>query len=161
MLVRAAALVAAALAGAGPGCGSASEPVPAGAIAVELALPTTAGTKFDPATLAGRPALVMFASPTCSYCASSLPIVQAAAAAEGVPALAVYIVGTAEAAAAAAARAGFTAPALVDERGALRRKYDITAVPYLVVLGGDGRARAAFRGEQREATLRAALARAR
>ena len=75
--------------------------------------------------------------------------------------MAVFVVGAKPQAAAMIERAKFTAPALVDSSGGLRDKYDIKAVPYLLVLGPDGHAREAFRGEQDEQTLRSALASAR
>jgi hypothetical protein len=51
----------------------------------------------------------------------------------------------------------FDGTALVDD-GTLRKKYNIRAVPYSLVLGADGKARDAFRGEQDESTFRDALA---
>lgn len=138
-----------------------SLPLPDGDVTAVLALPTTAGASFDPASLKGKPTLVLFASPTCGYCLQELPIAEAAAAAERANVVAVFIVGSREGAAQMIERAKFTAPALVDSSGGLLKKYDIKAVPYLLVLGPDGRAREAFRGEQDEKTLRTALASAR
>jgi len=136
-------------------------PVPEGDILASLALPTTTDTTFDPQALRGKPTLVLFASPTCGYCAAELPIAQRAAAAEQANLVAVYIVGAKKHAASVTKSSGFTAPVLVDEEGAVRKKYDIKGVPYLLVLGADGKARAAFRGQQDEPTLREALADAR
>lgn len=136
-------------------------PVPEGDILASLALPTTTDTTFEPQTLRGKPTLVMFASPTCGYCAAELPIAQQAAAAEKANLVAVYIVGQKQHAASVTKSAGFTAPVLVDEAGTLKDKYGIKGVPYLLVLGPDGKAREAFRGQQDESTLREALADAR
>ena len=136
-------------------------PLPDGDVTAALSLPTVADAAFDPATLKGKPTLVMFASPTCGYCFKELPIAQTAASAEGANVVAVFIAPTKQQAAQMIENAKFTSPALVDLSGGLRKKYDIKAVPYLLVLGPDGRAREAFRGEQDEQTLRTALASAR
>lgn len=139
-------------------------PIPGGDVTAALALPPVAaeaGAAFDPATLKGKPTLVVFASPTCGHCLAELPVAQAAAAAEAANVLAVFIVGGPKQAAAMVSRAKYTATALVDTSGQIRTKYDIKAVPYLLVLGPDGQAREAFRGEQSESTLRSALASAR
>ncbi len=135
--------------------------VPGGDVAATLSLPTITDAAFDPATLKGKPTLVLFASPTCGYCLKELPIAEAAAGAESANVVAVFVVGGKQQAAAMIERAKFTAPALVDPSGGLLKKYDIKAVPYLLVLGPDGHARKAFRGEQDEGTLRSALASAR
>jgi thiol-disulfide isomerase/thioredoxin len=136
-------------------------PLPGGDITAALALPTVTDASFDPATLKGKPTLVLFASPSCGYCFKELPVAQTAAGAEDANVVAVFVVGGKQQAAAMVERAKFTAPALVDPSGELQKKYDIKAVPYLLVLGADGRAREAFRGEQDEPTLREALASAR
>jgi len=138
-----------------------SVPIPDGDITAALALPTVAEASFDPASLKGKPTLVLFASPSCGHCFKELPVAQAAAGAERANVVAVFVVGGKQQAAAMVERAGFTAPALVDSSGGLLKKYDIKAVPYLVVLGPDGKGREAFRGEQDEQTLRSALASAR
>jgi thiol-disulfide isomerase/thioredoxin len=138
-----------------------SLPLPEGDVTAALALPTVADASFDPATLKGKPTLVLFASPSCGYCFKELPIAQAAAGAENANVVAVFVVGRKPQAASMVERAKFTAPALVDPAGELQKKYDIKAVPYLLVLGPDGKAREAFRGAQDEQTLRSALASAR
>ena len=136
-------------------------PYPDGDITAALALPTVTDAAFDPATLKGKPTLVLFASPTCGHCLNELPIAEKAAGAERANVVAVFVVGAKQQAAAMVERAKFTATALVDSMGQLRTKYDIKAVPYMLVLGPDGQAREAFRGEQDEETLRSALASAR
>lgn len=138
-----------------------SVPLPEGDITAALALPTVTDAAFDPATLKGKPTLVLFASPSCGYCFQELPIAEAAATAEGANVLAVFVVGAKQSAAAMLQRAKFTATGLVDTTGELQKKYDIKAVPYSLVLGPDGRAHQAFRGMQDEQTLRGALASAR
>lgn len=138
------------------GC-SRPEPVPAGNIASTLVAPTVGEAVFDPATLAGKPAVVMFVSPTCGHCLVEIPRAQAAAKAKNAGIVAVFVAGNADAAIAAAKKAGYTGPILVDD-GTLRAKYEVKAVPYTLVLKPDGTASAAFRGEQTEATLADALA---
>ncbi len=142
------------------GCRGKGESVPEGDVVASLTSPSATETAFDPATLRGKPTLVLFASPTCPHCTSELPIAQAAALAEDANIVAVYVSGAKKHAASVTKSAGFTAPVLVDD-GTLRKRYAITAVPYLLVLGADGHARSAFRGEQAEATLREAIADAR
>ena len=138
-----------------------SVPVPDGDITTSLTLPTVTEAAFEPAALKGKPTLVVFASPTCGHCFKELPVAQAAAGAESANIVAVFIVGAKQQAAAMVERAKFTATALVDSMGQLRTRYDIKAVPYMLVLGPDGQAREAFRGEQDAETLRSALASAR
>lgn len=135
--------------------------VPGGDITAALALPTITDAAFDPATLKGKPTLVLFASPTCGYCLKELPIAEAAARAENANVVAVFIVGGKQQATAMIERAQFTATALIDPSRNVQKQYDIKAVPYLLVLGPDGHARKAYRGEQDEGTLRSALASAR
>lgn len=137
-----------------------SLPVPNGDVAASLTLPTTEDAPFDPASLKGKPTLVLFASPTCPHCIAELPIAQRAATAESANLVAVFVVGNKQHAASVTKHAGFTAPVLVDD-GTLRTRYDIKAVPYMLVLGPDGRARSALRGETDEPTLRDALSDAR
>jgi thiol-disulfide isomerase/thioredoxin len=141
------------------GCKSGAA-VPDGDIAASLTLPTTTDTTFDPAALRGKPTLVLFASPTCGHCNTELPVAQRAAALASANLVAVYVVGAKQHAASVTRYAKFTAPVLVDD-GTLRKRFEITAVPYLLVLGPDGHARHAFRGEQDETTLVAALTSAR
>lgn len=138
------------------GC-SRPEPVPTGNIASTLVAPTVGEAVFDPATLTGKPAVVMFVSPTCGHCLVEIPRAQSAAKAAGAGIVAVFVAGNADAAIEAAKKAGYTGPILVDD-GTLRAKYAVKAVPYTLVLKADGTAHAAFRGEQDEATIADALA---
>lgn len=130
-------------------------------IAALRPLPTADDSLFDPGTLRGKPTLVLFASPTCGHCMIELPIAEKAAAAENANVVAVFIVGNKKHAAAVKKSKNLTGPVLVDDKGELRHKYNIKGVPYTVVLGPDGRAREAYRGEQGEKILREALADAR
>ncbi len=141
------------------GCRHNGAKVPDGDVLAAIApLPTADDTTFDAQALRGKPTLVLFASPVCGYCMAELPIAEKAAAAEQANLVAVFIVGQKKHAAGVKKSKNFGAPILVDETGSLRKQYDIKGVPYSVILGADGHARSAFRGEQDEDTLRDALA---
>jgi cytochrome oxidase Cu insertion factor (SCO1/SenC/PrrC family) len=133
-----------------------AQPLPAGDLAATLTVSAVDGHPFDPAVLRGKPALVVFATPTCPHCLVTLPAADAAARAASATPVAVFVVGKAENAADVVARTHFSGPVLVDD-GTLRAHYDIHSVPVTLVLGPDGHARDLFVGEQTEATLRAAL----
>jgi cytochrome c biogenesis protein CcmG, thiol:disulfide interchange protein DsbE len=136
-------------------------PVPSGDIAASLTAPAIGDTAFDPASLKGKPSLVMFVTPTCPHCLATMPRGIAAAQATNANVVAVFVAGGKHNAEGVVSELKFPGPALVDEDGALRKKYEIKGVPYSLVLGPDGRAREAFRGEQDEATFRESLADAR
>jgi hypothetical protein len=74
--------------------------------------------------------------------------------------VAVFIAGKKENATGVLEQAKFTAPAVLDD-GSLKRRYGIRSVPYVLVLGPDGKAREQFVGEQTAGTLIEALADAR
>jgi len=139
------------------GCERNKTPVPPGDIAATLALPSLGAHKFDPESLRGKPSLVMFVTPTCSHCLATIPRGAEAAKATGANVVAVFVAGTKANAEGVISHAKFPGTALIDD-GTLRKKYDIRGVPYSLVLGPDGRARQAFRGEQEEPTFRDALA---
>jgi thiol-disulfide isomerase/thioredoxin len=127
---------------------------PAGDIAASLALPDLDGKAFDPATLQGKPAVVLFWRTGCSYCKHELPVVSRLAKDAGVTAIAVMVAGDKERALPMLTE--FDGTVLVDD-GTLRTRYDIKAVPYMLVLRSDGTAARAFKGEQSESTLRSAI----
>ncbi len=136
-------------------------PAPDGDILSALTLPSATEDKvFDPSALRGKPTLVMFASPTCGYCAKELPIAHKLTTAEGVNMAVVYVKARKPAALAAAKAGGYDGIVLLDD-GTLSKKYEIQGVPYTLVLGADGHATKAFRGLQEEDTLRDAIADAR
>lgn len=139
------------------GCKRNTKPVPPGDIASTLALPSVGAYSFDPASLKGKPALVMFVTPTCPHCLVTIPRGAAAAQAEGANVVAVFVAGNKANAEGVVSHAKFPGAALVDD-GTLRKKYNIRGVPYSLVLGPDGTARDVFHGEQEEATFREALA---
>ena len=134
-------------------------PIPDGDIAASLTMPAIAGT-FDPASLRGKPSLVMFVTPTCSHCRAVIPRAAAAAYAKDGNVVAVFVTGTADKAKSVVAFTQFKGPALVDD-GTLRTRYHVDSVPLILVLGPDGHAVDVFEGEQDESTLASALASAR
>lgn len=134
-----------------------SEPVPDGDITASLTLPTLGEQTFDPASLKGKPCLVMFVTPTCPHCLKTLPRGIAAAEAAGANIVAVFVAGGKQNAEGVISHAKFPGTAMVDD-GTLLHQYKIKAVPYSLVLGPDGHARDAFRGEQDESTFKDALA---
>lgn len=132
------------------------EPVPDGDVAASLTMPSIGAYAFDPASLKGKPSLVMFVTPTCPHCLKTLPRGMAAAKAQGANLVAVFVAGGKQNAEGVVSHLKFSGTALVDD-GTLRKQYNIRGVPYSLVLGADGRAREAFRGEQEESTLSDAL----
>ena len=110
--------------------------------------------------LHGKPSIVMFVTPTCSHCLATIPHAIEAAAAEGAGIVAVFVAGQEENAKGVIEHTHFPGEWMVDD-GALRRRYAIKSVPYIVVAGPDGKALDAFVGEQDTQTLKDSLAAAR
>jgi thiol-disulfide isomerase/thioredoxin len=138
-----------------------SMPVPEGDIAAALTVPSADDARpFDPASLRGKPTLVLFASPTCPYCAEELPLAVAAASATDANIVTVFIAGAKKNAASVTKSLNYDGPTLVDD-GTLSKRFAIKSVPYTLILDANGVATAAFRGLQPESTLRDALADAR
>jgi thiol-disulfide isomerase/thioredoxin len=135
------------------GCKSELAP-PAGDIAASLTLSTLDGAPFDPATLRGKPTVLLFWRVGCSYCMREMPIVAQVARDKGAAAVAVMVAGNKDKAKDIAK--GFDGTVLVDE-GALRERFGIKKVPYTLVLRGDGTAARAFLGEQSASTIASAL----
>jgi thiol-disulfide isomerase/thioredoxin len=135
------------------GCKNELEPPP-GDVASGLALQTLDGTPFDPATLRGKPVIVMFWRTGCPYCMNEMPVVAKVARDKGAAAIAVMVSGNKEKAKQIAKT--FDGTILVDD-GSLKARYEIKAVPYTLILRGDGTASHAFKGEQGESTLASAL----
>lgn len=140
----------------GLGC-QRGEQIPGGNVAASLVAPTLGDAVFDPATLHGKPALVLFVSPTCAHCLAELPRAQAIAKAADAHVVAVFVAGNGDAASEVVQRTKFAGTVLVDD-GTLRRQYNVTQVPYTLVLDRDGSAHAALLGEQDDGALRDALA---
>ena len=131
---------------------------PEGDIVGTLQGTTIDGTPFDPATLRGKPGLVMFVSPTCPHCVDELTA--APKITKDANAVAVFIVGKAENAKGVVEHTKFNGPVIIDD-GSLRKKYGVRAVPYTVVVNAEGRATEALRGAQGADRLAEALADAR
>ena len=129
---------------------------PPGDVLQRLAVPTAAGQPFDPATLRGKPALVVFWRPGCPHCLAELPDAARAARERGVTAVAVQVAGKPEAARVALERAGWDGLTLVDD-GRLVQGLAIRGVPYTLVLRPDGTAARAFVGRESYDTLASAL----
>jgi thiol-disulfide isomerase/thioredoxin len=134
--------------------------VPDGDIAATLTARTIDDHAFDPATLRGKPSLVLFVTPTCPHCLITLPRAAGAATAQGANLVAVFVSGKARNAAGVVSDIRFPGAVLIDD-GTLLKRYAIKGVPYALVLGADGRARDVFEGEQEESTFVDALADAR
>ena len=136
-------------------------PIPDGDILATLtASPLAPLTAFDPGSLRGAPAVVVFLSPSCGHCLKELPIAQAVAAAEHAGIVAVFVAGNRASDHAFVLQTKFAGPALVDD-GSLRVKYAVDHVPYTLVLDAEGHAQDAHIGERDGDDLRAAISRAR
>jgi thiol-disulfide isomerase/thioredoxin len=137
-------------------CRDDSPAPPRGDVLAALALPTVAGTTFDPSPWYQRNVLVLFVSPTCSHCMKELPLAVAAAKRTGAAVLAVMVAGNGEQVAQMPAVEQLSAPVILDD-GQLRSKYAIRAVPYTLVLSAGGVAKRAFVGAQGQDRLEDAL----
>jgi len=132
--------------------------LPDGDVVAELAQAKPVGASaLDPAAVHGKPAVVLFVSPTCPYCLATLPRALASADAHGATLVAVFTAGKPENARGVLEHAHYHGTALVDD-GSLVRRYHITHVPLAYVLDRDGIARDALEGEQEQATFDDALA---
>ena len=133
--------------------------IPDGDIVASLTVPVVHGT-FDPASLRGKPSLILFVTPTCVHCRATIPRAAEAAKAKDANVVAVFVAGQPDRANGVIAYTHFPGPALMDD-GTLRDRYKVDAVPFILVLGADGHATDAFVGEQETQTLADALASAR
>jgi thiol-disulfide isomerase/thioredoxin len=127
-------------------------------IASRDSIPASSNARtLDPASLRGKPAIVVFVSPTCKYCLATLPRAAASAQAHAAGLVAVFTVGKPENARDVLDRIHFPGTGLVDD-GTLIHRYHISAVPLTFVLGRDGHVRDVYEGEQEQATFDDALA---
>jgi len=110
--------------------------------------------------LHGKPSLVMFVTPTCSHCLATIPHAIEAAAAQGAGLVAVFVAGEEANAKGVIDHTHFPGEWMVDD-GALRRRYAIKSVPYIIAVRPDGTARDVYIGEQDTDTLKDAISRAR
>ncbi|MFT3699698.1 MAG: TlpA disulfide reductase family protein [Kofleriaceae bacterium] len=125
-----------------------------------LTVPSLAGDPLDQTELAGKPALVMFVTPSCVHCLNTIPHAIAAAKRNASNIVAVFVSGENDRAQRVVDQLKLPGPALKDD-GTLRKLYDIQGVPYTIVVGKDGHATDALEGEQSEEVLADALAHAR
>ncbi len=130
---------------------------PSGDVAATLTGPLIDGSDFAPTSLAGKPTLVMFVTPTCPYCLATLPRAVQASHAAHANAVAVFSVGKPENARGVIDHVHWDGAAIVDG-GALAKHYGIHSFPTTFVLTADGHAREVLVGEQDEAALADALA---
>ncbi|MEZ4402266.1 MAG: TlpA disulfide reductase family protein [Kofleriaceae bacterium] len=135
-------------------------PVPAGDIAARLTVATAAGAPFDPATLRGQPALVVFWRPGCPHCLAEIPDAVRLAKDTGATIVAVQVAGRPEVGAAVLAKANWTGPHLIDD-GSLREGLKIKGVPYTLALRANGSAARAMIGRRSYDELKSALSAAR
>lgn len=132
--------------------------VPSGDVAATLTAKSLGQHAFDPASLKGKPSIVMFVSPVCPHCLKEMPVAAKLAHEVDANVLAIFVVGKPQNATDIAQH--FAGISLWDD-GTLKTKYGIKAVPYTLVLGPDGHAVSAYEGAQEESTLRDAIADAR
>jgi thiol-disulfide isomerase/thioredoxin len=135
-------------------------PPPPGNVAARLALPTADGTMFDPATLAGKPTIVVFWRPGCPHCREELPLVRKACKEKGANAVAVQVSEDPGFGQRTLEKVAWEGVALIDD-GAARKTLGVDKVPWTLVLRPDGTAAKAFIGAQSYDTLVGALAAAR
>ncbi|MCE9576973.1 MAG: TlpA family protein disulfide reductase [Deltaproteobacteria bacterium] len=143
-------------------CGHGGPPPPSGDVAAELTLGTLDGTgSFDPATLKGKAALVVFWRPGCPYCATELPDALKVARAAGAEPIAVMIrpqvEGARDRGAKEMARLQWDGTALADTADLLGT-WKIDGVPWTLVIKPDGTAERLFVGLASADDLARALA---
>jgi thiol-disulfide isomerase/thioredoxin len=129
---------------------------PDGDVAAALTVPPLGSAAFDPASLRGSRALVMFVSSSCVHCLKEVPIAQDVAREANAKIALVFVAGEKPNAQSFVQQTHFTGPALYDD-GTLKKLYRVTAVPYTLALAEDGHATAALLGEQDADVLRDAL----
>jgi thioredoxin-like negative regulator of GroEL len=141
------------------GCHHNTAKLPEGDVIASLTVPSLAGDQVDIQSLDGKPALIMFVTPSCVHCLATIPHAITAAHQQASNVVAVFVSGDRDRAQRVVDQLKFPGPALLDD-GTLRKLYDIKAVPYTVVVGRDGHATDAYAGEQDTDTLAQALAHA-
>lgn len=134
---------------------------PKGNVAAKLALPLAdGGAMFDPATLGGKPTVVVFWRPGCPHCREELPIVRKVCNEKGANAVAVQVAEAPESGNRALEHSAWAGAALIDD-GSVRKTLGIDKVPWTLVLRPDGTAARAYVGAQSYDTLAGAIAAAR
>ncbi|HEY0254675.1 MAG TPA: TlpA disulfide reductase family protein [Kofleriaceae bacterium] len=141
-------------------CHRESTHVPEGDVVASLTVPSLAGDQLDLNELSGKPAVILFVTPSCVHCLKTIPNAVAAAKRNASNIVAVFVAGDMQRAQRVVDQLKFPGPALEDD-GTLRKLYSVEGVPYTLIVGRDGHAVDAFEGEQSEETLSDALAHAR
>lgn len=124
--------------------------------AVSLPLLGASGSKLSTSTDAGKYTVVNFWSSTCTACVGELPDLQKASSSLGpsVAFVGIDVSDAAHAGQAFAERAGVTYPLLADAGGSVAGRFQISGLPYTVILGPKGkvlvRHPGAFTSEQLE-----------
>jgi thiol-disulfide isomerase/thioredoxin len=121
-----------------------------------LDLPLLDGGKFDPASVEGKVVVINFWSPSCRICAREIPSLQTLAAElgpKGLELVTIMVDGTPAGARRFAAKVGVTAPILLGPE-ALRRRWQVAAYPWTIVVDRSGKAVHAVRGLREEAVFR-------
>ncbi len=134
-------------------------PIARGRPAPLFELPGTSGARVSLAGLRGRVVLLDFWSATCAPCLRSMPVLaelQRELGGRGLQILSINIDGEREAALAQAARTQGSLTMLLDD-GSAAQRYAVQTIPYLVVVGRDGRVRSLLVGAVRESRLKAQL----
>lgn len=132
-------------------CGGAASP-PKGDVAGALALRTLDGGHFDATALRGKACIVTFWRPGCPYCAKALPKIQAAAKKSGATAVSVMTTGKNSDGLKELARLGWSTTdgvALVDSAD-LWKRWDVSGVPYTLIVRPDGTAARVIQGDSAE-----------
>jgi thiol-disulfide isomerase/thioredoxin len=132
-------------------------PVPPGNVAARLALPTADGATFDPATLAGKPTVVVFWRPGCPHCRDELPHVLKACKDKGANAVAVQVSESPASGQRVLDGLKWDGAVLTDD-GTVRKELKIDKVPWTLVLRPDGTAARSYVGAQTYGTLAGAIA---
>lgn len=133
-----------------------SVPAPPGNVAAKLALPTADGATFDPATLAGKPTVVVFWRPGCPHCREELPWVQKACRDKGANSVAVQVSESPASGKKFLDNLKWEGVALTDD-GTVRKELKIDKVPWTLVLRPDGTAVKSYVGAQSYDTLVSAI----
>ena len=124
--------------------------------APDFSLPGVYGGRFNLDTYRGRPVLLVFWTSSCSICQHELPMLsrlEPTFRSKGVTILAIHLGGE-EAAADYLGANSISLTALVDDNGAVGRKYRVGGVPKLVLVGADGKIKRSKSGWTDESVLR-------